>query len=355
MLLRSDNVAGASPEIMSAIAQANAGDMMPYGDDPLSTALTGQFSALFGTDVVPMPVVSGTAANALAIASIASIASVASMASTAGPQALVLCHDDAHCLHNECGSVEFFSPGTRLYPVAGRHGKIDPDALSEALEKLNGTGSDSPVPTGLTLTQLTEAGTAYSVLELARLTAIARRFDLRIHMDGARLANAVAALKCGLADITWKIGVDVLSFGGTKNGTLCADAVVFFDATLAADFKRRLKRAGHDLSKARFLAAQLSGYMHDGLWLRNAQRANAAAREIAEIFLRLPGAELLHPVDGNIVFLALPDAEVARLCARGTLLRQVGNTADGRRSFRLVASFLTDGEFLQQLRGRITA
>ena len=337
MLLRSDNVAGIAPEVVSALVDANAGEMEPYGDDPLSAALPAQFSDLFGADALAVPVVSGTAANALAIASIA------------GPHALIFCHNDAHCLLSECGSVEFFSPGTRLHPIAGQHGKIDPAALLKAIEKLDLKRGNSFIPMGLTLTQLTEAGTAYSMDELARLAEIARQFGLRIHMDGARLANATAFLKCDLAEITWRAGVDVVSFGGTKNGTMCADGVVFFNKSLAQDFKRRLKRSGHDLSKARFMAAQLSRYIQDGLWLRNAELANAAARELAEIFLRVPGAELLHPVEGNIIFLALPEAEVERLSARGVVLRSKDITADGKRTFRLVASFQTGRDFIQKV------
>lgn len=341
VLLRSDNVAGASPEIMAAIAEANVGEAIPYGDDPLSAALPEQFSALFGTEVMVQPVVSGTAANALAIACIAA------------PHALVYCHEDAHCLHNEGGSVEFFSPGCRLQPVGGSQGKIDPDALLEALRHPNATRGDLFQPTGLTLTQLTEAGTAYSVGELARLCGIAKRFGLRVHLDGARLANAAASLQCELADMTWRAGIDVLSFGGTKNGTLCADAVVVFDPALAANFKRRLKRAGHDLSKTRFLAAQLLRYLRDDLWLRNARHANAAAREAADILLTLPGAELLHAVDGNMIFVALPLSEIERLSARGALLRPAGRTADGKQVCRLVTSFQTGGAFMQELRALV--
>jgi threonine aldolase len=343
VLLRSDNVAGVSPEIMTALAEANAGEAIPYGEDPLSAALPAQFSALFGTKVMVQPVVSGTAANALAIACIA------------GPHALVYCHEEAHCLHNEGGSVEFFSPGCRLQPVPGRQGKIDPDALLEALSHPAATRGDLFIPAGLTLTQLTEAGTAYSVEELARLCDIAKRFGLHVHMDGARLANAAASLKCGLADFTWKAGVDVLSFGGTKNGTLCADAVVVFNPALSLNFKRRLKRAGHDLSKARFLAAQLSRYIQDGLWLRNAARANAAAREAAEILLGAPGAELLHPVEGNMIFIALPVSVVERLSARGAALRPAAGSTGGKQVFRLVTSFETGSRFMHDLRSLLVA
>lgn len=330
MWLRSDNAAGTDPEILAAMQACNEGVAMPYGDDDLSRQLDARFSAVFGKPVKAFAVSSGTAANALALASVA------------GPFDLVVCHRDAHAFGSECGATEFFSGGARFIPVPGPNGRIDANAAAALLHGMDLHRGNSYRPAALTVTQLSEAGTAYRPESLQALGATGRRHGLRMHMDGARFANALAFLDARPDELTWRAGVDVLSFGATKNGTMYADAVVFFDPALAEHFKRRLKRSGHELSKARFLAAQLLRYLEGDLWLRNARHANAVARQLAALLARVKGAEILHPVEGNIVFAALPDEAVHALAAAGIRLRSKGRLPDGRESFRLVPSFRTD-------------
>ena len=337
MWLRSDNAGGVSDEILAAMAACNAGVAAPYGDDELSRQVDARLSALFETTVSAFMVPSGTAANALALASIA------------GPFDMIVCHQDAHALGNECGATEAFSGGARFSPVGGAHARIDHDAAESLLAGMAGGREKTWRPGALTVTQLTEAGTLYRPEDLRALGELARQHGLRMHMDGARFANAVAALAVHPADISWRAGIDVLSFGATKNGAMYADAVVFFDPTLAAGFKRRMKRFGHDLSKTRFMAAQLLRYVEDDLWLRNARHANTIAHELGELLAGVPGADILHPVEGNIVFVALPDQCVSALAAAGIVLRSKGRLADGREWFRLVPSFTTDPEEVRTL------
>lgn len=330
MWLRSDNAAGVDPDILQAMVSCNNGIAMPYGDDGLSRQLDSRFSEVFGKSVRAFAVPSGTAANALALSS------------AAGPFDLVICHQNAHVFANECGAAEFYSAGARFAPVPGVHGRIETAAVAELLGALDLSRGNAFRPAVLTVTQATEAGTVYQPEALRALGELARQHGLRFHMDGARFANAVTFLDVEPADLSWRAGIDVLSFGATKNGTMYADAVVFFNQSLAEDFKRRLKRSGHDLSKARFLAAQLLRYLEDDLWLHNARRANAAARELADLLSRVPEASILHPVEGNIVFAALPGAAVHALENGGIRLRSKGRLPDGRESFRLVPSFLTE-------------
>ena len=332
MWLSSDNTGGVSDEILAAMAASNAGVAASYGDDELSGQVNARLSALFETAVTAFMVPSGTAANALALSAIA------------GPFDMIVCHQDAHAFGNECGATDMFSGGARFKPVPGAHGRIDAAAAADMLAGMAGPRDNTYRLGALTVTQLTEAGTLYQPADLAVLGALASKHGLRMHMDGARFANAVAALAVHPADITWRAGVDVLSFGATKNGAMYADAVVFFDPALAAGFKRRLKRSGHDLSKTRFMAAQLLRYLEDDLWLRNARHANAVARKLGELMAKVPGADLLHPVEGNIVFVALPDPCVKALAAAGITLRSRGRLADRREWFRIVPSFATDPE-----------
>lgn len=330
MWLRSDNAAGVDPEILATLHACNDGDAQPYGNDDFSRQLDDRFSSFFRTTVKAFAVSSGTAANALALASIA------------GPFDFVLCHQNAHAFLTECGATEFFSGGARFLPVSGSDGRIDEKAMAALLVGMDVSRGNSYQPKALTVTQLTEAGTAYRLETLQSIGAIARRFELRLHMDGARLANALAFLEVQPDAMTWRAGVDVLSFGATKNGTMYADAVVFFDPILADHFKQRLKRSGHDLSKTRFLAVQLLRYLERDLWLRNARHANAVARELAELLKQVSGAEILHPVEGNIVFVALPDSAVRALDATGIRLRSKGRLPNGHEWFRLVPSYRTN-------------
>lgn len=302
---RSDNEAPAAPEIMAALAAANTGSAHAYGDDPWTGRLAERFGAAFETELAVWPVATGTAANALALAELAP------------PWGAVYCHPDAHANADECGAPEFYSGGAKLVGVAGAHGKIDADRLARTLAATGAHGEHEALPSALSLTQATEAGTVYTPDEVAALAAAARRHGLGVHMDGARLGNALARLGCAPADATWRAGVDILSFGATKNGALAAEAVVDFRPGADSTLARRRKRGGHLWSKMRYLSAQLEAYLEDGLWLRLAQRANAGAARLAAGLEALPGVALLHPIEANEVFVRAPPDVFAALRAAG--------------------------------------
>jgi threonine aldolase len=305
MNFMSDNVAGAAPEIMAALLEANEGTAPSYGADAISKRLEQRFADLFGRTVAVFPVATGTAANALALAQFTP------------PWGAIYCHAEAHIQADECGAPEMFTGGAKLVPLPGPHGKLSPETLATALDRAPKGFVHAVQPAALSLTQATEAGTVYRPDEVATLAEIAHRHGLSVHMDGARFANAVAHLGCDPADITWRAGVDALSFGATKNGALGAEAVIFFDPAKAADFAYRRKRSAHLFSKMRFLAAQLDAYLADGLWLRLAAHANAMAARLAQGLAALPGVTLSHPVEANEIFAALPEAMITHLQAQG--------------------------------------
>ncbi len=317
---KSDNTAAASPEILGALAAANHGPARAYGDDAWSAQLDAAFGALFEREVRVFSVATGTAANALALATLVP------------PWGAILAHEGAHVVRDECGAPEFMSGGARLLLVPGDDGKLTPAALRLALAD-NPATVHTVQPRAITLTQATELGTVYRPAELAAIGTLARDRGLALHVDGARFANAVAFLGCRPAELTWRAGVDVLSFGATKNGAFGAEAVVFFDPARAADFELRRKRAGHLLSKMRFVSAQLLAYLEDGLWLRNAARANAFARRLAAA----AGPLLRHPVEANEVFIATDAARLARLRDGGFEFYDWG--AEGSGEARLVVSW----------------
>lgn len=327
-LLRTDTLAGASPEIMAAIAGVAEGDMSPYGDDPVTERLARRFSDLFGRDVEVYPTVSGTAANALSLALIAP------------PYSAVYCHDDAHVLDGEMGAFEFFSQGARLVAVGGGGGRMDPELLEDRL-RLDAGRASHPPARAVTVTQLAEAGTLYRPEELRRISAACRSRGLKLHMDGARFAVAVAAMGVSPGEASAKLGVDVLSFGGTKNGTLMADAIVVFTPGLTAEMKARRKRAGLTVAKMRFLSAQLEAYVSDDLWLRNALRANAAMRRLSGAVGGLRGVSFQHPPEANELFLSLDAPVAAAVAAAGISLRRKSETGEGAVVYRLVTSFAT--------------
>jgi threonine aldolase len=295
----SDNTASVAPELLAALAAANA-PTKAYGDDSWTRRLDGVFSEFFGTQVRAFVVTTGTAANAL------------SLATLAPPYGNVYAHCGAHVVDDECGAVEFFSAGARLTLVPGGDGRMDPQALKQALVA-HPADVHTLQPAAITLTQATELGTSYRPEAIAALSEIARRHHLRLHMDGARIANAIEFLGCHPGDVTWRAGVDVLSFGATKNGGLAAEAVVFFDLSLVRDFELRRKRAGHLLSKSRYAAAQLLVYVESGLWRTHAGRANRLAQQIAGA----AGKRLAHPVEANELFLDLGVAGKPALRAQG--------------------------------------
>ncbi len=305
MNFESDYIGGACPEIMDALNAANADEMPSYGDDATTRGLERKFADVFETEVRVFPVISGTAANALSISTFVP------------PYGSIYCHAACHLTRHEAGAPEFFTGGAKLVSVAGGDGKMAAAELEGALAASDQGDVHCVQPAALSLSEATEAGTVYSLDEVAALTALARDYGLGVHMDGARFANALAHLGCAPADLTWRAGIDVLSFGATKNGALGADAVVFFKPELAESFELRRKRGGHLLSKMRFVSVQLDAYLEGGLWLDNARRANAMARRLADGLEGIEGVSLAHPSQGNQVFASVPEALAASLEAEG--------------------------------------
>ncbi|HTQ13748.1 MAG TPA: beta-eliminating lyase-related protein [Rhizomicrobium sp.] len=324
----SDNAYGASPEILAAMTAAAADTALSYGEDALTARLTGRLSEIFEREVAVFPVVTGTAANAL------------SLSVLCPPFGAVVCHSKSHIAADECGAPEFFTGGARLALVEAPGGKLAPEHVDAALTRF-ASGVHSMKPSAVSIAQATEMGTVYRPAEVAALAARARAHGLKLHMDGARFANALARLGCTPAEASWRAGVDALSFGATKNGAAMAEAAIFFDPAAAADFGRRRKRAGHLVSKMRFISAQLLAYLENGLWLANAARANACAARLAEGLARLPGIALAHPVEANAVFAWMPAATAGALRRAGARFYDWETARDGRVMARLVCSFAT--------------
>ncbi|MFJ9896610.1 threonine aldolase family protein [Streptomyces sp. NPDC091280] len=300
----SDNMAGAAPEIARAVADAAAGHVLPYGNDPRTERTRRRFSEIFERDVDVFPVSTGSAANGLGLAALTP------------PWGSVLSHPESHINTDECGAPEFFTNGAKLVGVAGPDGRIDPEALRAAVCRRAGD-VHSVQPSVVSISQATESGGVYGLDEIRRLAAIARDAGLRVHMDGARFANALVRLGATPAEMTWRAGVDILSFGATKNGAMTADAVVSFVPGLAAELAFRAKRAGQLTSKMRFQTAQLDAYLTDGLWLRNARRANEMAARLGDGLKSIAGAGLLAAPQANIVFCRLPQRVTEGLLAEG--------------------------------------
>jgi threonine aldolase len=302
----SDNTAGVCPEAMEAFVRANeTGHEVSYGEDSWTHQVCDRLRAVFETDCEVFFVFNGTAANALVLASLCR------------SYHSVICHEKAHIETDECGAPEFFSGGAKLLTASGADGKLTPDAV----EKLATQRSDIhyPKPKAVSLTQATEVGTVYTVSEVQAIAEVAQRHNLSIHMDGARFANAVASLSVSPADITWRAGVDVLVFGGTKNGLPVGEAVVFFNKALAEDFAYRAKQAGQLASKMRFISAPWLGVLADDVWLSYARHANAMAQRLYHRVKDLSGAEVLFAPEANGVFVELPKAVREGLRARGWL------------------------------------
>ena len=329
----SDNAAGAAPEILAALARANDGTAASYGSDAITRRITEKLSSLFEKDVAVFPVATGTAANALSIA-------------TLTPHyGAVVCYEGAHIHVDECGAPEFFSQGAKLVPVKGDHGKLTPENAKAALARFQKGDVHHVQPATISISQATELGTSYTPVEVRAMADLAKAEGMALHMDGARLANALVHLKCSPADVTWKAGVDALSFGFTKNGAVAAEAVVFFDPNRAADVAYRRKRAGHLLSKMRFVSAQIEAMLDDSLWLKLAGHANAMAKRLADGLTALPGFTVPNPVEANEVFAKLPsEAAMKALQAAGARFYQWEPTTDGRPLVRLVCSWATKAD-----------
>jgi threonine aldolase len=299
----SDNYAGICPEAWEAMARANAGHEPGYGDDSWTSRASDLIRQLFETDCEVFFVFNGTSANSLALAAMGQ------------SYHSVVCHEVAHVETDECGAPEFFSNGMKVLTVPGEDGKVTPEALERVARRRDDI--HYPKPRAVSLTQATELGTVYAPGELKAVWSAARSLGLRVHMDGARFANAVAELGVAPKEITWQAGVDVLCFGGTKNGMAVGEAVVFFDRELAREFDYRCKQAGQLASKMRFLAAPWVGMLEDGAWLRNARRANAMARMLEESLRGIPGVRQLQPRQANSVFAELPPPVAEGLRTRG--------------------------------------
>ena len=297
---RSDNVGGAAPEILEALLAANEGTASPYGDDDYTRRMNERFSAVFERPVSVYPVATGTGANSIALAALSNAFGA------------IYCHETAHINVYECGAPEFFT-GAKLVGLPGSDYKLDVAVLDEALVLADRGNPTRVQPFALNITQPSDFGTLYALDEVAALCSVARRHGLRVHMDGARFANALVALGCSPADLTWRCGVDLLSLGATKNGAINAEAVVVFDRELARDIPYRMKRGGQVLSKARFVSAQLERYVADDRWLERARAANAHAAALARRLTEIPGVSLVAPVEINMLFLRMPDAAVAAL------------------------------------------
>lgn len=299
----SDNYAGVCPEAWASIAKANAGHVRGYGDDEWTARAADLIRELFETRCEVFFVFNGTAANSLALASMCQ------------SYHSIICQETAHVETDECGAPEFFSNGTKVLTVSGKNGKLDPAAVERVVTKRDDI--HYPKPRVVSLTQATELGTVYTVAEIKAIWGVAKKHGLSMHMDGARFANAVASLNVAPKEITWQAGIDVLCFGGTKNGTAVGDAVVFFNSKLAEEFDYRCKQAGQLASKMRFLSAPWVGMLQDGAWLRHARHANGMAEYLHKSLRNLPEVKILFPRQANAVFAELPRNVIEGLWDRG--------------------------------------
>jgi threonine aldolase len=325
MNFRSDNESPVAAEIMAALERANAGYAHAYGADRWTAGLNALFAEVFETEVEVFPVATGTAANSLCIAQMTP------------PYGSAYCHEGSHLYADECGAPEFYSGG-KLVPLPGAQALITPATLRDALARTGYHGDHESRPSALSITQATELGTVYTPEAITELARTAHEAGLGMHMDGARLGNAVVALDCSPAQTTWRAGVDMLSFGATKNGALAAEAVVVFNRDYAEALGRRRKRGGHLFSKMRYISVQLETYLRDGLWLALARRANDAARLLAEGF-EAAGLELITPAQANEVFVKLPAGVAARMREAGFEFHPWPGTPD---VYRFVTSHATD-------------
>jgi threonine aldolase len=328
----SDNAAAAHPAVIEAIAEANRLDTA-YDGDAWSKRLDGAFSELFETDVRALWVTTGTAANCLALAALCP------------PYGAIICHRDAHIENDEAGAPGFFTHGAKLMLVDGPGAKVAPNAVEDAVARIR-KDVHQVQPKALSITNATEYGLAYTAAEVAALGEVAKRHALGFHMDGARFANAIVATGDSPADVTWRAGVDALSFGFVKNGGLNAEALILFDTELADEVAVRRKRAGHLLSKGRMLAAQILAMLDNDLWLANGRAANAAAQTIAQA----GGERLVYPVEANEIFLRVSPDEAARLRSAGFDFYDWA-----RGEIRLVTSWDQQGEAVEKLARAIAA
>jgi len=335
----SDNTTGAAPEILAAITGANAGQAMPYGADAWTERAIEAVREAFETDCEVLLVATGTAANAIALSAVVP------------PFGAVLCHPEAHIMVDECGAPEFYTGGAKLIGLPDRGGKITAADVEAFMNRPDG-GVHSVQPAAVSLTQAAETGVVYSLEETAALAEAAHGHGLKVHLDGARFANAITRLGYTPAEASWRTGVDLLCLGASKNGAIAAEAVVVFDRALAAELPFRRKRGGHLFSKGRFLGAQMAAYLKDGLWLRLAAQANTMATRLAEGLAAVPGVEFSHPVEANELFVYLPAVVREGLLADGFQFLPwdaAPRASDGAPLSRLVTAFDTRAEDVDAL------
>jgi threonine aldolase len=324
---QSDNTSTVAPQVIEAILNANHESVPSYGKDAVTEDARAKFEQVFERPVDVFFVSTGTAANGL------------SLASSCPPYGAIFAHENAHVITDEANAIECFTGGAKIVGIPGNHGKIDPLLFERRIQIWKNSRPHAPLPSVITLTQATEAGTVYTIKEIQALSEIARAHNMLVHMDGARFANAVVALGESPAALSWKAGVDILSFGGTKNGALMAEAVVFFNRDLARQADYTQKRMGQLSSKMRFLSAQFLALFYEDLWLRHAYHANRTATQVAEVLQRCEGVRLLYPVDINEVFVEMPPALVSQLRAKGISFYEWG--MPGHHHYRFVTSFNT--------------
>ena len=344
MNFASDNAVGAAPEILEALAAANDGALPSYGSDPIMARVEDRLAEIFECGLRAFLVGTGTAANALALASMSP------------PWGTVFCHRNAHIAEDECGAPQFYGGGLTLALIDGAYGLIPPEALHREMTVCGARGVHQTQPAALSLTNVTENGALYSPAEIAALTAVAREFGCPTHLDGTRFANAVIASGASPAELSWKAGVDVLCLGATKNGVLAAEAVIFFNpaqnAARISEFEFRRKRGGHLVSKGRLLSAQMDAYLADGLWLRLARQSNDAATKLAEGLAALEGCTILNRADANMIFVRIPALTHQALRRAGAAYylepaHQDEATAEGHVEIRLVTSPFTTPESVE--------
>ena len=341
MNFNSDNVYGVHPKIMDAIVEANTRlTDVSYCHDEGAAQVDAALSEVFEKEVKSFAVMNGTGANSLALSTICP------------PYGGIFCHEGSHINTDECNCPELFTGGAKLITLAGHGNKITPQTLEA---KIAGFvhGEHGPKPSAISLSQVTELGTVYSVEEIRALTKVAKSAGMKSHMDGARFANALVSLGCTPAEMTWKAGIDVLSFGGTKNGGMILESVVFFDAGLAENFLRQRKRAGQLLSKGRFLSAQMLAYLKDGLWHKNAIIANDLARGLAKQLQEISGVRLAAPIEANEIFVIVPKRLSAALEAEGAKFHEwpFEGLAEGEVCLRLVLAFATPEADVEKFAG----
>lgn len=343
MFFASDNGSPVHPAVLAALADANEGYAMPYGADPIMDRVRARIRVLFeAPDAAVYLVATGTAANALCLATLCA------------PWGAIYCHKNSHVEVDECGAPEFYTGGAKLVLIDGDDARMSPADLERAIRSTARDGVHNVQKGMLSLTNVTEAGTIYRPAEVARLCAIAKANNLPVHMDGARFANALVAAGCTAAEMTWRAGVDALSFGGTKNGLLGVEAVVFFDPQKAWEFELRRKRGGHLFSKHRYLSAQMEAYLTGDLWTDIASQANAAGKRLSEGILSITGASLMHPTEANAVFASWPRRGHSRAQEAGAKYyfwpfdQSLDGPGDEMLSARLVCSWSTTNADVDQ-------